>query len=132
MASGPRSSTRSAPPAASPVPRRPPRFSLRARLLLAVTVVALVGLVVADIATYAALKTFLVDRIDSSLDTANRPLTNLLIEQTQPPREFGSDAANRAALAAAAPGAYVDWKSQDGTSILSGSTRGQYTTATPS
>ncbi len=121
-----------APPAASPVPRRPPRFSLRARLLLAVTVVALVGLVVADIATYAALKTFLVDRIDSSLDTANRPLTNLLIEQTQPPRNFGSDAANRAALAAAAPGAYVDWKSPDGTSILSGSTRGQYTTATPS
>ena len=53
------------------------------RLLAAVAVVALVGLVVADLATYAALKSFLTDRIDSSLSSANRPLTNLLIEQTQ-------------------------------------------------
>ncbi len=120
-----------APPTASSLPHRPPRFSLRARLLLAVTVVALVGLLVADVATYTALKSFLVDRIDSSLDTANRPLTNLLYEQTQSPREFGTDAADRAALAAAAPGAYVDWRTPDGDSILSGSTRGQYTTSAP-
>ena len=45
----------------------PPRFSLRTRLLAAVAIVALVGLVVADLATYAALRSFLTDRIDSSL-----------------------------------------------------------------
>jgi two-component system, OmpR family, sensor kinase len=119
-----------APPTAAPLPRRPPRFSLRARLLLAVTVVALVGLLVADIATYAALKSFLVDRIDTSLDTANRPLANFLLGPTDP-GGFGTDAADRAALAAAAPGAYVDWRASDGAPIRSGSTRGPYTTDTP-
>lgn len=110
----------------------PPRFSLRARLLAAVAVVALVGLLVADIATYAALKSFLIDRIDSSLDSANRPLTNLLIEQSDPERQFGSDAADRAALAAAAPGAYVELRNANNVAVVSGSTRGDYATATPS
>jgi two-component system OmpR family sensor kinase len=108
---------------------KPPRFSLRARLLLAVTVVALVGLLVADIATYAALRTFLVDRIDTSLDNANVPLANLLLEQG-PPGGIG-DRADEAALAAAAPGAYVDWRTVDGETIQAGSTRGAYATAVP-
>ena len=69
------------------------------------------------------------DRIDTSLDTANRPLANLLLEPTQP--GSGTDAADRAALAAAAPGAYVDWRAPDGAPIRSGSTRGPYTTDTP-
>jgi len=110
----------------------PPRFSLRARLLAAVAVVALVALLVASFATYAALKSFLIDRIDSSLDSANRPLTNLLIEQTESPSpQFGSDAADRAALAAAAPGAYVEVRNVDNEAIVSGSTRGDYATAIP-
>jgi two-component system, OmpR family, sensor kinase len=118
-----------APPPVSPAP---PRFSLRTRLLLAVAVVAFVGLLVADVATYAALKSFLVDRIDSSLDSANRPLTNLLIEQTEnPPRQFGSDATDKAALAAAAPGAYVEVRTETNQRVLSGSTRGDYATAIP-
>jgi two-component system OmpR family sensor kinase len=109
----------------------PPRFSLRTRLLLAVTVVALVGLVAADVATYAALRTFLVDRIDSSLDSANRPLTNLVIAQTRGPRGFGQNAADQAALAAAAPGAYVEWRDAGGEAILSAATRGEYSTSSP-
>ncbi|MGZ4736577.1 MAG: sensor histidine kinase [Acidimicrobiia bacterium] len=108
----------------------PPRFSLRTRLLVAVAIVALVGLVVADVATYAALKSFLVDRIDSSLDSANRPLIRLLIEQSDS-RQFGRDAADRAAVAAAAPGAYIEVRDENDVPLGGGSTRGDYSTATP-
>ncbi len=85
------------------------RFSLRARLLLAVAIVALVGLVVADLATYAALKSFLVDRIDSSLDI-REPAADQPAHRADATRRgtSASDAADRAALAAAAPGAYVE------------------------
>ena len=44
------------------------RLSLRARLLLVVLVLATVGLVAADLATYSSLSSFLLDRTDSSLD----------------------------------------------------------------
>ena len=54
------------------------RLSLRARLLIAVAAVALVGLVLADIATYTALRSFLVDRVDESLTAAHRPLIQSL------------------------------------------------------
>ncbi len=119
-------------PATPGVRAAPPRFSLRTRLLAAIAVVALVGLVVADLATYAALKSFLTDRIDSSLSSANRPLTNLLIEQTQGSRGgFGSEA-DQAALAAAAPGAYVELRDASNRAVVSGSTRGDYATAIPS
>ena len=47
------------------------RLSLRARLLLAVIALAAVGLLAADVATYASLSSFLVDRTDSSLDQAH-------------------------------------------------------------
>jgi two-component system OmpR family sensor kinase len=45
--------------------------SLRVRLLLAVGAVAVVALVVADIATYSSLKSFLYDRVDQSLESAH-------------------------------------------------------------
>ena len=44
------------------------RLSLRARLVLGVIVLAALGLAVADIATYASLRSFLIQRTDSSLD----------------------------------------------------------------
>ncbi len=44
------------------------RLSLRARLLLAVLALATVGLVAANLATYSALSSFLLDRTDSALD----------------------------------------------------------------
>lgn len=45
-------------------------MSLRTRLLLAVGAVALIALVVADIATYSSLKSFLYSRVDQSLELA--------------------------------------------------------------
>jgi two-component system, OmpR family, sensor kinase len=105
------------------------RLSLRARLLLAVAAVALVGLVAADIATYTALRSFLVDRVDESLAAAQRPVIRSLFGP--PPDRYPSGGSDVAALAAAAPGAYVELRSPDGLAVLSQSTRGEFTTARP-
>ena len=43
------------------------RLSLRARLLLGVVLLAALGLAAADVATYTALRSFLVGRVDSTL-----------------------------------------------------------------
>jgi two-component system OmpR family sensor kinase len=102
------------------------RLSLRARLLLAVAAVALVGLVAADIATYTALRSFLVDRVDESLSAAHQPLIRSLFGPLD--RSPGGDAG---ALAAAAPGAYVELRAPNGYAIVSQSTRGQFTTSRP-
>ena len=99
------------------------RLSLRARLLLAVAAVALVGLVAADIATYTALRSFLVDRVDESLTAAHRPLIRSLFGPGP-----GGDAG---ALAAAAPGAYVELRAPNGYALVSQSTRGEFTTSRP-
>jgi two-component system OmpR family sensor kinase len=48
------------------------QLSLRTRLILGVIVLAAVGLVAADIATYSSLRSFLVDQTDASLDDAHR------------------------------------------------------------
>ena len=50
----------------------PARLSLRTRLVLGVIVLTAVGLLAADVATYTELRSFLVDKIDSTL-TANHP-----------------------------------------------------------
>ena len=104
------------------------RLSLRARLLIAVAAVALVGLVVADIATYTALRSFLVDRVDESLDAAHRPLIRSLFG---PPSRGPADQGDAGALAAAAPGAFVELRASDGLVLLSQSTRGEFTTSRP-
>jgi two-component system OmpR family sensor kinase len=44
------------------------RLSLRARLLLGVVLLAALGLVAADVATYSSLHSFLLQRVDSTLD----------------------------------------------------------------
>ena len=49
-------------------------MSLRGRLLLAVSAVALIALLTADVATYSSLKNFLYHRVDQSLDSAHQPL----------------------------------------------------------
>jgi two-component system OmpR family sensor kinase len=46
-------------------------ISLRARLVLGVIVLAALGLAVADVATYASLKSFLLDRTDSTLEASH-------------------------------------------------------------
>jgi two-component system, OmpR family, sensor kinase len=47
------------------------RLSLRARLLLGVVALATVGLAVADVATYTSLRSFLLDRVDNTLETGH-------------------------------------------------------------
>jgi two-component system, OmpR family, sensor kinase len=103
------------------------RLSLRARLLIAVAAVALVGLVLADVATYTALRRFLVDRVDESLDAAHGPL----IRSLYGPPGRGPNPADAGALAAAAPGAFVELRASDGLVLVSQSTRGEFTTARP-
>jgi two-component system, OmpR family, sensor kinase len=48
------------------------RFSLRARLLLGVVVLAALGLAAADIATYSSLRSFLLHRVDVGLEAGHR------------------------------------------------------------
>jgi two-component system, OmpR family, sensor kinase len=47
------------------------RLSLRARLVLGVIVLAAVGLAVADVATYTSLRSFLLDRVDNTLNAVH-------------------------------------------------------------
>jgi two-component system, OmpR family, sensor kinase len=47
------------------------RLSLRSRLVLGVLLLATIGLVAADIATYTSLRSFLFDRTDASLEAAH-------------------------------------------------------------
>jgi two-component system OmpR family sensor kinase len=50
------------------------RLSLRARLLLGVVVLAALGLVAADVATYTSLRSFLVHQVDGGLESGHRGL----------------------------------------------------------
>ena len=75
-------------------------LSLRARLLLTVLALAAVGLVAADVATYRALSSFLLDRTDSSLDDSAHSL-----------RRPGDDGP-------APPGVLVQVRSLDGTTVI--------------
>ena len=53
------------------------RLSLRARLLLGVFVLAGVGLAVADVATYTSLRSFLLDRVDKTLEEGHMQVEHL-------------------------------------------------------
>jgi two-component system, OmpR family, sensor kinase len=78
------------------------RLSLRARLLLAVLALATVGLVAANIATYSALSSFLLDRTDSTLDETAHSLSR------------GHDDEARIAP----PGTVVQARSLDGATVI--------------
>jgi two-component system, OmpR family, sensor kinase len=65
------------------------RLSLRARLLLGVVVLATVGLAVADVATYASLRSFLLDRVDRTLQTGHVQLEHALLGGDSGPRDGG-------------------------------------------
>jgi two-component system OmpR family sensor kinase len=56
-------------------------LSLRARLLAGLVALVTVGLLAADIATYTALRSFLIDRIDSQLEATVEPAANALSVQ---------------------------------------------------
>jgi len=52
------------------------RLSLRTRLVLGVVVLAALGLIAADVATYRSLKSFLVGRIDNTLESTHGGVEN--------------------------------------------------------
>jgi signal transduction histidine kinase len=97
-----------------------------------VSAVALVGLLFADVATYTALRSFLIDRVDQSLIAAHKPLIRTLFQQPPsalgPPGQGERDAA---ALATAAPGAFVELRDPSGFVLVSGSTRGEFSHEKP-
>jgi two-component system, OmpR family, sensor kinase len=107
----------------------PRRLSLRARLILGVIVLAAVGLVAADVATYSALRSFLVDRTDTSLQAAHQSVEAALFHQhgdgpggsADRDPQPQSSAPDLAPLTAAAPGEYVALRRLDGTVVRSGS-----------
>jgi two-component system OmpR family sensor kinase len=87
------------------------RLSLRARLVLGVIVLSLVGLAVANVATYASLRSFLFDRTDSSLFDARGGISHALAQGCSdrhggPPRE-------------AASGDYLELRTADGETVCS-------------
>jgi two-component system, OmpR family, sensor kinase len=53
------------------------RLSLRARLLLGVFVISAIGLVAADAATYASLRSFLLDRVDKTLELGHAQVEHI-------------------------------------------------------
>jgi two-component system OmpR family sensor kinase len=109
-------------------------MSLRARLLIVLAVLSAVGLLAADIATYAALRSSLFQRVDSSLDTSARGVAGSLAQFAHggpgpPPLEQLGLLARRGALT---PGMYVEVRQKDGTVLGQGTfTRQGETAPTP-
>jgi two-component system, OmpR family, sensor kinase len=60
------------------------RLSLRARLLLGVFVLAAIGLVAADAATYTSLRSFLLDRVDKTLEAGHAQVEHIAFPQHSP------------------------------------------------
>ncbi len=58
-------------------------MSLRSRLLLALGVVAIAALVAADVATYSALRSFLLDRVDQGLQSSHVEIEQCLTNGCQ-------------------------------------------------
>jgi two-component system OmpR family sensor kinase len=80
------------------------RFSLRARLLLGVFVLAAVGLAVADVATYTSLRSFLLDRVDKTLEAGHAQ-----VEQQQQPDDGGHGHRPGGQAGGGPPAQGVDW-----------------------
>ena len=78
-------------------------MSLRARLLVAVAALAAAGLVAANVATYSSLRSFLLDRTDTTLD-----------QTADAPRRPGPGGGIRSAP----PGTFVQVRSLDGDTVL--------------
>src|SRR5882757_10939454 len=60
---------------------RLPDWSLRTRLVLLLVALSVVGLAVADVASYRALHNYLFDRVDQQLETAVAPVTVRLLRE---------------------------------------------------
>ena len=87
-------------------------MSLRVRLLLASVAVALVALVVADVTTYSALRRFLVQRIDQSLEAVHADIERALT---------GGEPVSANAIATIAPDVFVQVRDSSGNVLVEGS-----------
>jgi two-component system, OmpR family, sensor kinase len=67
------------------------RLSLRARLVLGVIAIAAIGLVAADVATYRALSSFLLDRVESTLNSVHPGIEAALFPPRGPGPRPGGD-----------------------------------------
>src|SRR5579884_3035285 len=70
------------------------QLSLRTRLILGVITLAAVGLVAADVATYSSLRSFLLHRVDSTLEAGHAQIEGIAGEdfpggrfRNRPPRD---------------------------------------------
>ena len=102
------------------------QLSLRARLILGVIALAAIGLVAADFATYSELRSFLLDRTDSSLEAAHQSVESALFHQHGGPgdgnADHGPSTPDLSPLTTAAPGEYVELRRLDGTVVRTSST----------
>ncbi len=97
----------------------PSRMSLRARLVLGVIALAAVGLLAADVVTYTSLRSFLLNRTDTSLDAAHRAVEQTLFRDRGDDRD-GPRGASSGTLNAAAPGDYVELRRLNGSVVAAG------------
>jgi two-component system OmpR family sensor kinase len=83
------------------------RLSLRARLVLGVIVLGAIGLTVADVATYASLRSFLIDRTDASLEQSHGGIERAVLV-------YGCNGNERPPPPGVDPGDYVQVRTSDG------------------
>ncbi|MBW3668246.1 MAG: HAMP domain-containing protein [Actinobacteria bacterium] len=93
-------------------------MSLRARLLAATLVLVALGLVVANIATYSALRSFLYDRVDSQLEAVHRSVDRVVPARRDMPPE---PALRR--LEAVTPGVFAQVRDPQGRVVASSAGR---------
>jgi two-component system OmpR family sensor kinase len=86
------------------------RLSLRSRLILGVFALAAVGLVVADAATYISLRSFLLDRVDSSLNAVHPGVEQAVFRE-------GEDHHGPGPLNATVPGDCIQVRRTNGTVV---------------
>lgn len=94
-------------------------MSLRARLLAATLALVAFGLVVADIATYSALRSFLYQRIDRQLEGAARS-----VERVVAPDRRGPPEGPLRQLGTATPGVFVQVRGPNGRVLATAEGRG--------
>jgi two-component system, OmpR family, sensor kinase len=100
------------------------RLSLRARLVLGVIALAAVGLAAADLATYASLRSFLLDRTDESLQDLRREAERDLHD--------GCGGWNDRPPPGAAPADFLQLRSRDGQVLCTRQVAGYSDADTPS
>ena len=83
------------------------RLSLRSRLVLGVIALATVGLGVANLATYASLRSFLIDQTDRALSESHSAVEREVVEHGCGHDDHGS-------LRGASPGDYIELRNSAG------------------